>query len=56
MIESLDYDERYLKLIAILQYLIDSDCDVGIVKREVFKSISLCKKLQDLYCRNESEV
>lgn len=56
VIESLDYDERYLKLIAILQYLIDSDCDVGIVKREVFKSISLCKKLQDLYCRNESEV
>lgn len=53
VIVSLEYDSMYLSLIAILQYLIDHDCDVGVVKREVFKAISICKKLQTRYCRTE---
>lgn len=43
-------DAMYLSLLAILQYLIDNDCDVPTVKREVFKSISVCKKLHKKYC------
>lgn len=46
---ALSYDSMYLALIAILQYLIDNDCEVSVVRREVFKSISICKKLQNKY-------
>lgn len=46
-------DSMYLSLLSILQYLIDNECDVPTVKREVFKSISICKKLHNKYCRTE---
>lgn len=42
-------DSMYLTLLSILQFLIDNDCDTHIVKREVFKAISICKKLQKKY-------
>lgn len=41
----LKYDSMYMALLSILQYLIDNDCDTPVVKREVFKAISICKKL-----------
>lgn len=42
----------YLKLLSILQYLIDhEDCTVREVKREVFKCISLCNKLAAQYAK-----
>ena len=46
----LNYDSMYMTLLSILQYMIDNDCDVSVVKREVFKAISICKKLRKKYC------
>lgn len=43
-------DSMYLTLLSILQYLIENDCDTPVVKREVFKAISVCKKLRSKYC------
>lgn len=40
----------YLTLLSILQYLIDNpECTIPIVKREVFRSISICNKLKSIY-------
>lgn len=50
LIEQLSNDSMFLSLIAILQYMIDEECDTATVKREVFKSISICKKLRKKYC------
>lgn len=47
LICALKNDQQYLTLLSILQYLIDNECDVGTVKTEVFKSISILKKLQN---------
>ena len=39
-----------LSLIAILQYLLDTpECEVSVVKREVFRAISICNKLKARY-------
>lgn len=53
LIRRLSNDPMYLRLISILQYMIDNNCDVLIVKREVFKAISICKKLQKKYFGRE---
>ena len=53
LIEKLSYDSMFLSLISILQYMIDEDCDVPTVKREVFKAIRICKKLRQKYCGEE---
>lgn len=50
LIEALSNDAMLLSLISILQYMIDNDCDTPVVKREVFKAISICKKLKKKYC------
>lgn len=48
----LKYDPLYMTLLSSLQYLIDNnrDLSVAVVKREVFKAISICKKLRKKYC------
>lgn len=56
LIEALHNDALYLSLIAILEYLIKNDCDTDIVKTEVFKAISICKKLQRKYAHQEASV
>mgnify|MGYP006891094825 CR=1 FL=1 len=43
------YDSALLSLIAILQYLIDNDCEMKVIRREVFKSIGICKMLKKKY-------
>lgn len=53
LIVALNHDELYLSLLAILQYLIETDCDTKTVKCEVFKAISICEKLQKKYCVEE---
>lgn len=53
LIAQLSNDSMYLSLIAILQYMIDNDCEIPVVKREVFKAISICKKLQKKYFGKE---
>lgn len=46
-ISIMETDAEYLTILAILQYLIDNpDCSVTQVKREVFRAISICNKLQ----------
>lgn len=43
-------DPEYMSLLNILQYLIDNpECSHGIVKREVFRAISICNKLKAKY-------
>ncbi len=49
LIVTLEYDEAYLSLLSILEYLINNDCDIRVVKSEVFKAIGICKKLQQKY-------
>lgn len=43
------HDSMWVSLISILQFLIDNECDIATVKTEVFKAISLCKKLKIKY-------
>lgn len=43
-------DALFLSLISILQSMIDQpDCEVQVIKREVFRAISICNKLKDRY-------
>lgn len=46
-------DDRYLTLLTIIQYFIDHDTDVATVRTDVFKAISILKKLQKKYCVSE---
>lgn len=46
----LDNDALYISLLSILQYMIDNECDVSEVKREVFSAINICKQLRMKYC------
>lgn len=46
----LENDSMYMTLLSILEYLINNDCETYVVKREVFKAISICKKLRKKYC------
>ena len=49
ILENTQYDSALLSLISILQYLIEHDCETATVRREVFKAISICKKLKRKY-------
>lgn len=49
LMTALNFDGLYPSLTGILKYLIDNDCSTPVVKREVFKAISICKKLQKKY-------
>lgn len=49
LMEEIGYDEMYLSLIVSVQYLMEHECCVQEVKREVFRCISVCKKLRNKY-------
>ena len=50
LVEAIHEDPMFLSLISILQYLIDTpSCPTPVVKREVFKAISICNKLKAKY-------
>lgn len=50
LIIAINNDAQFLSLIAILQYLIDNpECENHVVKREVFRSISIINKLKSKY-------
>ena len=49
LIDDLKNDGLYLTLLGTLQFLIDNDCEVRVVKSDVFKAISIIKKLQKKY-------
>lgn len=47
-------DSDYLTILSILQYLIDTpDCSISEVKREIFRAISICNKLQSRFISKE---
>lgn len=53
-IPELDENSFFLTLLSILQYLIDnSDSSISVVKREVFRAISICHKLKSAYAESE---
>lgn len=50
-------DPMYLSLLSILQYLIDHPaCEMKVIRREVFKAISICNKLKSRYSCTSDEV
>lgn len=49
LIQVIQHDGDFLSLISTLEYFVENDDDVGIYKREVFKCISIVKKLQEKY-------
>lgn len=49
LIIALHCDGRYLSLLSILQFLIDNDCSVAVVRSEVFRAIGIIKKLNAKY-------
>ncbi len=50
LIDGLALDSRFLKLLAILQFLIESPtATVPTVKREVFKAIRVCEQMREQY-------
>lgn len=57
LVESIEYDTGFFSLLNILQYFIDNpDCDDLIVKRDVFRAISICKRIASKYCTEAMEV
>lgn len=54
LITAIQYNADYLTILSILQYLIDNPrCSVTQVKREVFRAISICNKLQSRFISTE---
>ena len=54
LILALENDGRYLSLLSILQYLIEHECDVRVVRAEVFKAIQIVNSLSQQYaCEGE---
>lgn len=49
LITALENDAQYLTLLSILEYMIDNECDVAVVKSEVFRAIGIIKRLQKQY-------
>lgn len=55
MIVALNYDESILSLASTLQYLIDTpDINIKDVKKEVFRTISICEKLKKKFCGGDA--
>lgn len=45
-----NHNPMFLSLLSILQYLIDNpDTEVSVVRKDVFKAISICNKLSSIY-------
>lgn len=50
LIDAIHNDPSFISLISILQYFIDNpSCETPVVKREVFRAISICNKLSARY-------
>lgn len=47
LISELKYDSNFLTLLNTIEYFIQSDIDQSVYKKEVFKCISIVKKLQE---------
>ena len=57
LVPQLNDNAQYMALLSILQFLIDNqECSVKEVKREVFKAINICNKLESAYADHGPEV
>lgn len=57
LVGALNADPQFVSLLAILQYLIDTpECPFKVLRREVFRAISICNKLRAKYAATDSEV
>lgn len=55
-VKALQYDPMLLSIISILQYLIDNpSSEIQTVRRQVFRAISICKKLRKKYAHLDDE-
>ena len=51
LIKSIGNDPYYLVLLSILEYFINNpDVTKTVIKREVFRAISICNRLKSSYC------
>lgn len=51
LIRALEFDDRYLTLLSVLQYHIDNEADIATVRSDIFKSISILKQLQSKHVK-----
>ena len=57
LIHALNGDPQFVTLLAILQYLIDTpQCPFKVLRREVFRAISICNKMRAKYAAECDEV
>lgn len=56
LLSGTNYDANIARLIFTLQFMIDNDCSVATTKTEIFKSISLCKKIKTQYFETQKGV
>lgn len=53
LILTIHEDAQFVSLLNILQYLIDNpECSLPVVKREVFRAITICNKLKAKYAES----
>lgn len=55
LIVALEYDPLYMTLLSILQYLITYECEIPVVRSEVFRAIDICERLAKKYCVEEAD-
>lgn len=53
LINKIKYDANFISLLGILKYLTDNKCSHKVIKREVFKCISIIQGLQEKYKKEE---
>ena len=57
LIVAIHEDPLFMSLLNILQYLIDNpECSLTVVRREVFRAISICNKLKAKYAEEAAVV
>lgn len=50
-IRRLNYDSRYMTLIAILSYIKENTGNIQEMRKDVFRAIDICKKLKEQYAK-----
>lgn len=55
LLERVERDPLFIRLVSILQYLLDNpQAEVSVYKRETFKAIATCNKLKERHCHNQT--
>lgn len=51
LIPAFEKNGQYLSVVSIIQYMIDNDCELSVVKSDVFKAIGILRKMQQKFDR-----